>query len=265
VRLTSHARFCSRVRRVTSWLRHPVMRYESKVCLWGLKIFLLVALVSIAFPGLSENKQLANNERQILQTEISDRDMKIIEKLVAISQRKSSQVQEAKAAMGLSAFTDILSIELSPSQTTINSILPDTSSENERSFSITMTIDPVKLLNTIQQFPIREARWHEAKQQRRIVVIQHYIAYLQARQATKIAAYRMQQIALVAPKTERIASLKNSLTSSDQVNYLANPDYVAAATEMLNTNTRERLALEELAACVGLSWQATITLIEANK
>jgi hypothetical protein len=233
--------------------------------LWGLKIFLLVALMSTTFPGLSEDKQLANNEAQILQTEISDRDIKIIEQLVAIAQRKSSQVQEAKAAMGLSAFTDIVSIELSPSQTTINSTLPDTSSENERSFSISMTIDPVRLLNTIQQFPIREARWHEAKQQRRVVVIQYYVAYLQARQATKIAAYRMQKIALVALKNERIASLKNSLTSSGQVNFLGNPDYVAAATEMLNTNTRERLALEELAACIGLSWQATITLMEGNK
>jgi hypothetical protein len=165
--------------------------------------------------------------------------------------------------MGLGAFTDILSVEFSPSQSTINSTLPDNISVSENSFSITMTTDPIKVLNSIQQLPMREARWHEAKQQKRVSVVQqHYLAYLQARQAKKIATYRMQQLALARLKTERIASLNSQATSRNQVSYLANPDYVAAAMDMLNTNARERLALEELAACIGLSSQATITLVE---
>jgi hypothetical protein len=49
--------------------------------------------------------------------------------------------------MGLSAFTDILSVEFSPSPTTINSALPDTLVESENSFSITVTIDPIKLVS----------------------------------------------------------------------------------------------------------------------
>jgi hypothetical protein len=66
---------------------------------------------------------------------------------LAIAQRQSSQVQEAKSAMGLSAFTDILSVEFSPSPTTINSALPDKLVESENSFSITVTIDPIKLVS----------------------------------------------------------------------------------------------------------------------
>ncbi|MBN3939913.1 MAG: hypothetical protein V7L21_32095 [Nostoc sp.] len=89
--------------------------------------------------------------------------------------------------------------------------------------------------------------------------VQYYLAYFQARQAAKIATYRMQQLALLGAKTERIATV-----NSQGLSHLVNPDYVAAATEMLNTNARDRLALEELAACVGLSSQATIRLLEAS-
>ncbi|WP_322707374.1 hypothetical protein [Nostoc sp. DedQUE04] len=49
------------------------MSYASKACLYSLKIVLLITLVSISLPALSENKQLNNDELQILQTEISDR------------------------------------------------------------------------------------------------------------------------------------------------------------------------------------------------
>ncbi|PHM11848.1 hypothetical protein [Nostoc sp. 'Peltigera malacea cyanobiont' DB3992] len=240
------------------------MSYESIACLYSWKIILAIALISLPLPALSENKQLNNYQPQILQTEISDRDLKIIEQLVAIALRQSSQIQEAKAAMGWGAFTDVLSVEFSPSQSTIDYNLPDLVSESERSFAIAMTIDPIKVLSIIQQLPIREARWHEVKQQKRVAVVQYYLAYLKARQATKIAAYRMQQLALVGTKTERIASVNSQVTLTDGVSQMANPDYVAAATEMLNANARDRLALEELAACVGLSSQATITLLEAS-
>ncbi|BAY94706.1 hypothetical protein IQ278_04385 [Tolypothrix sp. LEGE 11397] len=235
------------------------MSYASKICQHIGKILLLITLMSLPLPALSENKQL-NNEPQTLQTEISDRDLKIIEQLVAIAQRQSSQVGEAKAAMGWGAFTDILSVEFSPSQSTTNYNLPEILSESERSFGIALTFDPIKLLNIIQELPLREARWQEAKQQKRLAVLQSYLAYLQAQQAKKIAAYKMQQLAVAEAKTERIASVNPQVTVPHQIS-LANPDYVAAATEMLNTNARERLALEELAACVGLSSQATMTIL----
>ncbi|MBD2208330.1 hypothetical protein H6G27_00410 [Nostoc linckia FACHB-104] len=239
------------------------MSYASKICQYSGKIVLLIMLMSLPLPALSENKQLNNDQSQTLQTEISDRDLKIIEQLVAIAQRQSSQVQEAKAATGWRAFTDVLSVELSPSQTTTNYNLPEILSESERSFGIALTFDPIKLLNIIQELPLREARWQEAKQQKRLAVLQYYLAYLQAQQATKIAAYKMQQLAVAEAKTERIASLNPQVTVPHQIS-LANPDYVAAATEMLNTNARERVALEELAACVGLSSQATMTILKAS-
>ncbi|MBD2197728.1 MULTISPECIES: hypothetical protein [Calothrix] len=240
------------------------MSYVSQICKYGGKILLMFALVSLPLPALSENQQVNSSAEFELQTQISDRDGKIIELLVAIALSQSSQVREAKAAMGWSAFTDVLTVELSPSQTTTNYNLPEILSESERSFGISITIDPIRLLNVINELPIRQARWHETKQQKRLAVIQYYLAYLQAQQATKIAAYRMQQITPTVGKTERIASVNSQVTVAQPVS-LANPEYVAAATEMLNTNARERLALEELAACIGLSSQATLRLINELK
>lgn len=162
--------------------------------------------------------------------------------------------------MGLNAFVGIMTMELSPTRTTTNSTLPDSSSVNENSFSFTITIDPIKLVSTFVQLPIMEARWNEAKHQKRVAVMQYYIAYLQARQTAKIAAYRMQKFT----QGNRIANLDSQGTPSDTAIHLANPNYVAAATEMLNRNTRERMALEELAACVGLSSQAMTTIINGK-
>lgn len=77
--------------------------------------------------------------------------------------------------------------------------------------------------------------------------MKQYFAYLQARQASKIAAYRMQKF----QERERIAS-NISLASSQQ---LENDDYVAVAKDTLNKNMQQRLALEELAQVVGFSTQ----------
>ncbi len=221
----------------------------------------LFTIIATCFPSVaSVEKSNPNNEAEPLQTEISQRDIKIIEQLEAIAQGNSSQVQETKAAMGLGAFVDIMSVELSPSQSTTNYTLPEVSSEVGQSFSLTITVDPIKLFSTISQAPLRQARWSEAKQQKRIAVVQYYLAYIQARQTAKISAYRMHQLA----GGSSIASVKfpnHPATFPHQTNKLSNPEYVAAATEMLSSNAREQLALEELAACIGLSPSATIALI----
>lgn len=241
--------------------RMIIKRWLSSACV-HCKVLLALTLVSIPLQAIaSEEKPHSSIEDQPLQTEITQRDFKIIEQLVTIAQRNSANVQETKAAMGLSAFQDILFIELAPSQTTTSSASPDASSENARSFSVTVTIDPIKLVGVISLLPIREARWNEAKHQKRLTVIQNYLIYLQARQASKIAAYRMQKFA----QSSRVASLDSQATyKPEQVNHLANSEYIATATEMLNTNTRERMALEELAASVGLSPQAIINVINGQ-
>ncbi|MBW4688842.1 MAG: hypothetical protein KME40_28085 [Komarekiella atlantica HA4396-MV6] len=220
-------------------------------------ILFIVTLVGLSFPVIvaSEEKSNPNNEPEPLQTEITQQDIRVIERLVTIAERNSAQVLEAKSAMGLNTFRDVVAIELSPSSST-TSISPDSSSERENSFSFTITIDPIKFISTFGQLPVLQARWNEAKQQKRVAVVQYYVAYVQSREAAKVAAYRMQKFT----GGSRIASLR----SSRNVNHFANPDYVAAATEMLNTNTRERLALEELAACVGLSLQAITNVINGQ-
>ncbi len=223
----------------------------------SLIILVTITLVGTPFPVIASKENLnASNEPEPLQTEITQKDLKIIEQLVVIAQRNSAQVQETKAEMGLSAFSDVVSVELSPSQTTTNLTLPEVSSVSEHSFSLTVTIDPIKLLRSIKKLPIIEARWNEAKLQKRVAIIKNYVAYLQAHQASKIAAYRMQKLSA--------NRLNSQTTSGGSVNDLENPDYVTAATQMLSTSTSEQVALEELAASVGLSLQTTIAIINGR-
>ncbi|RUR82992.1 hypothetical protein PCC6912_23660 [Chlorogloeopsis fritschii PCC 6912] len=229
----------------------------SKVLAKSFRILLAVTLVSTTFAAIASAEQPgSSNEPELLQTEITQQDLKIIEQLVAIAERNSAEVLETKAAMGLNAFTDVVALEFSPSVATI-STSPDDSSERENSFSFTITIDPIKFISTFGQLPVLQARWKQARQQKRLAIVQYYVAYIQARQAALVAAYRMQKFT----RGSRIASI-SSRTTSRENNHLANPDYVAAATSMLDTNTRKRLALEELAACVGISVQELSAMID---
>ncbi|MFN6539135.1 MAG: hypothetical protein RM021_022670 [Nostoc sp. EkiNYC01] len=230
-----------------------IAQWLSKSFAQNFRIFLAVTLVSTTFPVLaSEDKSNSTNQPYLLQTEITQQDLKIIEQLVTIAERNSAQVLETKAAMGLNAFRDIVSIELSPVLTTI-STLPDSSSEHSNSFSLTVTVDPIKFIGTFGQLPVLRSRWKEARQQKRLAIVQYYVGYLQSRQAALIATYKMQKFTEI--------SLHSQVTSPENINHLGNQDYVSAVTSMLDTNTRQRLALEELAACVGLSPEETIAII----
>ena len=216
-------------------------------------VFLLTVFIwSYSLPIMaSEEKSNVGNKLEKLQTDITQNDLKIIEQLVTIAESKSSQVLEAKIAMGWRAFQDVVSIELSPSLTTTNYNSPDDPDERESSFYLNIAIDPIKLISAFERKPILKSRWQEAKQQKRLSVIQHYLVYIQARQATKIAAYR-------------IASLNSSQISVEKVKNLSNPEYVTAATQMLNTKAQEQIVLEELAACVGLSTPEIITILKGK-
>lgn len=232
-------------------------QWLSKAFAQSFQIFVAVTFVSTTFPVLaSEDKLTSNNQADLLQTEITQQDLEIIEKLVAIAEGNSAQVLETKAAMGLNAFRDLVTIELSPGISTI-STLPDSSSEYSNSFSLTVTVDPIKFIGTFGQLPVLRARWKEARQQKRLAIVQYYFAYVQARQAALIATYKIRKFT----EYSRIISLDSEATSPENINHLANPDYVAAATSMLDTNARQQLALEELAACVGLSAKETIAII----
>ena len=182
-----------------------------------------------------------------LQTEITEEDLRIIDKLVQVAHKNSYEVKKAKYEMGLDAFADTVSIELSPSQSFTNYKKPDLFFEDVQSFSISLTIEPIKIFTAIDKMPVIKARLRETKKQTRLKVVKQYFAYLQSRQASKIAAHKMQKF----QERERIAS-NVSFGSSQQ---LDNDNYVAVATDNLNKNMEERLALEELAQVVGLSAQ----------
>jgi hypothetical protein len=93
----------------------------------------------------SEEKSNVGNKLEHLQTDITQNDLKIIEQLVTIAAGNSSQVLEAKTAMGWRAFQDVVSIELSPSLTTTKYNSPDDPEEKESSFYLSISIDPIQL------------------------------------------------------------------------------------------------------------------------
>ncbi|WP_234711108.1 hypothetical protein [Nostoc punctiforme] len=216
----------------------------------SLIIFLTLTLVGIPLKVIA-SKDNSNNEIETLQIEITQQDLKNIDELVRIAELHSAEIQEAKAGMGLSSFDDVMSIELSTSTSN------DSSFTSDRDLSLAITIDPIKIFTVTKQLSVAETRWNEQKRQKRVAVVQSYVDYLQARQASKIAIYQIQQFT----SSSRVASLQPQTNSQKIINHIGNPDYVAVVTKMLNTNTRERVALEQLAACIGLSPQATITII----
>ena len=201
---------------------------------------MFIGLILISFSSVA----IASEK---LQTEITKEDLRIIDKLVQIAQKNSHEVRKAKYETGLNAFTDSISIELSPSQSFTNYKKPEFFFEDVRSFSISLNIDLIQIITAIDKMPVIKARLRETKKQTRLKVVKQYFAYLQSRQASKIAAHRMQKF----QKRERIAS--NIYFGSSQ--QLDNDNYVAVATDNLNKNMEERLALEELAQIVGLSAQ----------
>ncbi|WP_236140243.1 hypothetical protein [Nostoc sp. CMAA1605] len=214
----------------------------------GVALFSAFTIISIPTTvGASEQNFNHNQQFELLQTEITQQDLKNIEELVSIAERNSADILDAQAARGLSPFNDVMSISFSG--TTYGSF------DNYQEFYIGITVNPIRLLTATQQSSVLKARWLEAKRQKRVAIVQHYIEYLQARQAAKIAAYQMQKFS----DNSSIASV--NMQPQQQINHIGNADYVAAVTERLNTNTRERIALEQLAASVGLSPQATTTII----
>ncbi|MBD2299670.1 hypothetical protein [Nostoc sp. FACHB-190] len=209
---------------------------------YGLASFSVFAIFEIPAIVVASENNVNYNQPELLQTEITQQDLKNIDELVSIAERNSPDILEAKAARGLSPFNDVMSVSFSG--TTYGSF------NNYEEFYIGVTVNPIRLLTATQQSSVLKARLLEEKRQKRVAIVQYYVEYLQARQAAKIATYQMQKFA----DSSRVASV-NIQTQ------LGNADYVAAVTEMLNTNTRERIALEQLAASVGLSPQEANSII----
>lgn len=194
-----------------------------------------------------------------LQTKITSQDWQRLERLVQIAQHYSADVKAASTALGVSAFVETVSLELSQTYSS-GSFIEDQEQfpEEERSLEITLTLSPLKIISAIQQRPTLKAQLWEAKQQKRVEVIKAYVAYLQARQTTQIAAYQMQALTNFHSVATRSPSTAVTPT-------LTNPAYISAAQEMLSANAQEQVALAELAASVGLSGSETLRVLRTGR
>jgi hypothetical protein len=226
---------------------------------WTLSRLLLgLLLVSNTSTLLAQPIPVNRCQPKTLQTEITHQDLAMIEQLVTIAQRHSAEILDAKTALGFSAFQDTVSLELEPSFSLGTSDEDYAESYAEGSFSSTVTIDPIRLVSVFQQMPALQARLKQTKNQKRVEVVKSYVAYIQARQTTQIMSDRMQAI-IGEPCVE---GFKPNPTSAKPIQSLITKEYTDMAVEMLNASAQDRIALEELAACVGLSPRETIAILE---
>ncbi len=169
---------------------------------------------------------------ETLQTVVTQKDIATIDRLVQIAQTNSIEVKTAKAALGVSAFQDIISLEFGPSQSFSRSnSVEEATNFNESGFYLTVSFEPLRVLSAIQQLPALSAGLANTKRQKRVEVVKLYVAYIQARQSAKVA--------------------RSSDPAKEPV----------PATEQLAASGQELIALEELAACLGLTPQDTLTAI----
>jgi hypothetical protein len=179
-----------------------------------------------------------------LQTDLSDRNLKTLEQLIAIAQSTSATVKEAKANLGLAPFNEVVVLGIGTGVNVGTSNEPDAENLQEQNFSVEVSVDLVRVISALQGMPARRAQVTNAKRQTRVAVVQAYIAYLQAKQAKAIAQYRMRPY-------QNLKSQKS----------LVDAEYVTAATELLTANGNERIALESLAAVVGRSPTELLNLL----
>jgi hypothetical protein len=193
---------------------------------------------------------------QPMQTQFTMADVQVMERLIQIATRNAPVVRDARSEMGVTPFVDALLVEVAPSW--LSSSLTDTSDPaladyrtSDNSTTITLTFNPLQLIKAIQRQPALISHLRDAKHQTRVAVIQNYVAYVQARQSAAVAQRRLDTVVATIISDSRIASadLVQVPTSAVLINH---EEYVAAATEGLATNGDEMMALEMLAASVGM-------------
>jgi hypothetical protein len=221
-------------------------------------ILLGLLLVSNMLTLVAQSSPIIHCQPKKIQTEITHQDIAIIDQLVTIAQRHSADILDAKTALGFSAFEDTVSLELEPSFSIGTSNEEYTESYSEGNFSSTITIDPIRLISVFQKMPALRARLKQSKKQKRVEVVKFYIAYIQALQVVQVMSNRMQAIT----GDSCIGGFKSNSTSVKATKNVATKEYADMALEMLNAHGQARIALEELAAAVGLSPQETITTLE---
>jgi hypothetical protein len=90
-----------------------------------------------------------------LQTDLSDRNLQILEQLIAIAQRTSATVKEAKANLGLAPFNEVVILGVGTGVNAADSNEPDAENLQERNFSVEAYVDLVRLVSALQGIPAR--------------------------------------------------------------------------------------------------------------
>jgi hypothetical protein len=204
-----------------------------------------------------------------LQSEFTLGDQQAMEELISIAVGNAPAVRDARAAMGIAPFVDAFLFEIAPSR--LSSTLSDASDPvlaipyrySDTSTTTTFTFNPIQLINGIQQMPALQSHLRDAEQQTRVAVIQNYVAYVQARQSAGVATRQLNTVVASIVEGSQVASAQLDQIPASSI-LANNEDYIAAATESLAANSDEMVALETLAAVVGMPTQDMLSVIETS-
>lgn len=218
---------------------------------------------------LEETEDSLEETEELLQFEMTQDDQRVMEELIGIAVRNAPAVRDAQAEMGVAPFIDAFVVEIAPSRlssTLTDASIPDIEGPyrtSDSSTTSTFTFNPIQLINGIQKIPALQSHLRDAQQQTRVAVIESYVAYVQARQSTAISTRQLNTVVASILEQSQVASVQlNPVPASSILEN--NEDYIAAATESLAANSDAIVALETLAATVGMPTQDMLTVIETT-
>jgi hypothetical protein len=180
-----------------------------------------------------------------IQTTLSEADYAAVAELAQISQNNAAVIREIRAD------------QLTPM---IESLVIEMPLGNDDETEI--TLEPITLLAGLIQQPALSARLREERNNQRILVLEHYVAYLLAQQEWHLANLVFND-AVAELGITRVASESLSLGEGIAFNeeLAFNQDYVYFANEMFSARLDAIVALESLASVVGISPEEVLSIL----
>jgi hypothetical protein len=211
---------------------------------------LAFAAPTITFANTAVAQAQTRSTSSLIQTNLSEADYAAIEALARIAENNASVIREIRADQ-LTPMLESLVIEM------------PLGSEDETEIKL----EPITLLAGIMQQPALSARLREERNNQRIAVLEHYLAYLLAQQEWHLANLVFNDVVVGLGAEYQVASsmltLEDGTFASDDL--ALDQDYVYFANEMFAARLDTIMALESLASVVGISPAEVLDILTEHR
>jgi hypothetical protein len=210
----------------------------------------LVTCTLLSYP-LAAGSALAQSSVGI-QTTLTEDDRAILDVLVQRAYTRSASIRELRTEQIVPLLESVeIEAQVSPNQET------------------EIILQPINLLSGLFQQPALSARLREERAEIRAAVLEVYVAYLRARQASYLAQLTLEEATaeIAEPSVARgeesqlLVVTQHSTIPPAQRELAHNRDYVEAANELFTAQTDEIMALERLSGLVAMTPQETLATL----